>query len=406
MTLPVTGPLKMSAINAELKFVPIARTNLGSLTVRNLAKKTTGPIKFSDLFGKSSRILSTKIFYTSGTWTAPMSTNKLITLAGWGGAGSPGYTQFDGYTMVAKTETSAFRPPYPSIYTEVIATSYSYSATTADAPVPASSAYSYYTQTGGTTIETTQPYYRYVSTTYSKRTDYTTVPAQFGGNSTAFGKTFNGGYAGTVPATVSFTDVPVVPGTTYSITVPSGGRVTFTYEEDTPTFTIISGTFTGTGSLTIPANTTVTLIGNGAAGGSVYNPGQPYIAPTVTTQQNQHGRNEAQGLNAPYPCTDTPGSTGPTNVTFTTYGTTKYVFWDCPTTTSTGGQPYIPEGYSYTTGASATANLNGVTKTFVGGTGGAATAVTTTLTSGTATQVLSYTVPSGGSLNYSYLVPI
>lgn len=405
MTLPATGPLKMSAINAELKFVPIARTNLGGIAIRNLAGKLTGKVSYSDIRGKSSRILTTKIYYSSTTWKAPASTTSIITLSGLGGVGSQGYSYVTGYTMVKTVKTSAFIPPYPSIYTEVINTTVTTYPTTYDAPIPSGSGYSYYLGPSTGTIAETQPGYRYDTTTYSKRTDYETVPDVFGGSATAFGKTFVGTY-GSAPVKGTYYDLPVVPNQTYTITVPSGGMVTFTYEEDTPSYTVVTGNLVGTGTLIIPANTSVTLVGNGAPGTATYNAGQPYIAPTVTTNQNQHGRNEAQGLNPPYPCSDTPGSTGPTNVTFATYGTTKYVYWDCPTTTSTGGQPYIPAGYTYSTGASATVTLNNVTKTFVGGTGDIAAPVTSTVSTGSTAQPMTYDIPTGGSMNFSYLVPL
>ena len=404
MTLPATGPLKMSAINAELKFVPIARTNLGGIAIRNLAGKLTGKVSYSDIRGKSSRQLTTKIYYSSTTWKAPASTTSIITLSGLGGVGSQGYSYVDGYTLVRTEDTSAFIPPYPSIYTEVINTSTTYTPTTYDAPVPAYSYYTYYTgpQTG--TIAETQPGYRYVGVTYTKRTDYVTVPDQYGGNATAFGKTFAGTYGG-APVKGTYFDLPVVPNQTYTITVPSGGMVTFTYEEDTPSFTVVTGNLVGTGTLVVPANTTITLVGNGAPGTSTYNEGQPYIAPTITTQDNQHGRFQSTD-NGDYSCADTPGSTGPVNLRVVNPGPNAIVVWDCPTTTSTGGQAYIPAGYVYTTGTSATASLNSTTKTFVGGTGGAATPITTSMSSGSSAQPMTYTVPVGGSLNFSYLVPI
>lgn len=53
MTLPTSGTLKMSMVAAELG-VPLAGLKLGSAAVRALAGKPTGPIKLSDLYGKSA----------------------------------------------------------------------------------------------------------------------------------------------------------------------------------------------------------------------------------------------------------------------------------------------------------------------------------------------------------------
>ena len=69
------------------------------------------------------------------------------------------------------------------------------------------------------------------------------------------------------------------------------------------------------------------------------------------------------------------------------------------------GQPYIAPsstGGPYT-GASTTCTLNGTTKTFVGGYNATpAASATYALTSTGAGQTLSYSIPTGGSLSYSY----
>lgn len=56
------------------------------------------------------------------------------------------------------------------------------------------------------------------------------IPATTGLSASAFGKTFPGGAGG--PATMTgYTSVPVTPGATYQVTVPTGGSVTITYQK-------------------------------------------------------------------------------------------------------------------------------------------------------------------------------
>ena len=66
MTLPTSGTLKMSMVAAELG-VPLAGLKLGSAAVRALAGKPTGPIKLSDLYGKSA---APAVQVTTGRTTA------------------------------------------------------------------------------------------------------------------------------------------------------------------------------------------------------------------------------------------------------------------------------------------------------------------------------------------------
>lgn len=58
----------------------------------------------------------------------------------------------------------------------------------------------------------------------------TQYPATTGLSASGFGKTFPGGAGG--PAVVTgFTSVPVTPGASYQVTVPTGGNVTVTYKK-------------------------------------------------------------------------------------------------------------------------------------------------------------------------------
>lgn len=53
MTLPVSGPISLSATNVELQQPPTATISLGSSTVRQLAQVPSGPISMSNLYGKT-----------------------------------------------------------------------------------------------------------------------------------------------------------------------------------------------------------------------------------------------------------------------------------------------------------------------------------------------------------------
>jgi hypothetical protein len=224
---------------------------------------------------------------------------------------------------------------------------------------------------------------------------------------------------------------------------------------------------TGSGSVTIPAGvTSVTFTGRGANGGdnSYDDPGQPYIAPTIAQNPHYstlnltnptctdtagsygptdvvHGTNvtswKTRIIRQRHPRdgslpeivwdyydntaifgskpadtsdhTSTPSD--PLYFGYTDYrlyeaGTwTDFMSWNCPVVTNPG-QPYQPpsSGGGPTTGASTLATLNGVTRTWIGGTGSGVLGTVsnqTTVTTGAA-QTLNYVVPSGGLLSYVF----
>lgn len=175
---------------------------------------------------------------------------------------------------------------------------------------------------------------------------------------------------------------------------------------------VVSGTLTGSGNLTIPIGvTSISLTGRGANGTNNYHsdPGQPYIAPTTSTSTNTHGQYQSwlDSAGTGPDCSDTPGSTGPTNVRHSTVSGKDYVSWDCPLTKVTNpGQPYVPpsSGGGPQYGASTTATLNGTTATFQGGYDAnvVATPSTQSLSSTGNGQTMSYIVQSTGALSYSY----
>ena len=189
--------------------------------------------------------------------------------------------------------------------------------------------------------------------------------------------------------------------------------------------TLVTGTLTGSGTLSIPAGVSqVSLTGRGGDGGdsSWYDAGRPYIAPSgwvapALLSSNGHGRTiyaETTDYSSWPTCADTPGSSGPANISTSDWGnggrTDDFLSWDCPIY-STGyysnpGQSYIApsSGGGPYTGTSTTSTLNGVTRTWAGGynTGGVGTTSTQTLDSTGAGQSMTYSIPGTGALSYSY----
>ena len=67
MTLPLSGPISLSAVNTELGRSSSAVISLGETGVRNLARVASGAISLSNLYGKSS-IPSTTITITEASY--------------------------------------------------------------------------------------------------------------------------------------------------------------------------------------------------------------------------------------------------------------------------------------------------------------------------------------------------
>jgi hypothetical protein len=224
--------MTMTLVNGELKYAPKTKISLGNTFVRSMAKKPTGKVSMSDLYGKAAKVLRERTFTSSTNWVAPLSTEVVLTLKGKGGVGYRGYTYTVGYTLVETTTTKKFTEPPPSIYMYVISSHEQRTPATANSYVPGTSGYSWYTSSpDGLTVEQSQPLYRYTQTSYYKEEETERVPSHYGGDASAFGYTYAGTY-GETPVTGSATNVKVVPGRSYPIVVPSGGFVTITYEED------------------------------------------------------------------------------------------------------------------------------------------------------------------------------
>lgn len=163
--------------------------------------------------------LQTQTFTSNTTWVAPVSTAVLESLTGQGGSGTPAYT-VDGYhyfkynrqygqrrsdgvwEMIDEEITTHFAENVPADYCDPIITS------------------------GDVEYSAYQRCYDYISF----GTDTQEVPATTGASTTGFGKTFVGGTGGAATP-VTYNNVAVTSGASYSLVIPSGGSITITYYE-------------------------------------------------------------------------------------------------------------------------------------------------------------------------------
>lgn len=202
----------------------------------------------------SSLTLTTTTFTSNGTWVAPAGVALVIALTGKGQDGTAGYwteiyTSDGGYVSYversapagissstiegrAQTEWDKFPTVHDPNGGTVSWTLWYYSNNqtnqyTRSGLIRLKSGFSK-TKTGngwGTTY-TTPPVGNDVSYRVGNMEEY--VNPTTGANSSALGYTFNGGVA--VPATpVTYNNVAVTPGNSYSIVVPSNGYVTIQY---------------------------------------------------------------------------------------------------------------------------------------------------------------------------------
>lgn len=85
MALPSSGSLSMSQINTELTNSSTATLNMGATTVRNLFQLLSGPISFSNGYGKT-RIITIPLSFSQGN-----------------GSSSPVYYNLGPYNITGKT---------------------------------------------------------------------------------------------------------------------------------------------------------------------------------------------------------------------------------------------------------------------------------------------------------------
>ena len=181
-----------------------------------------------------------------------------------------------------------------------------------------------------------------------------------------------------------------------TLSIPSGGSLTVQIQGTSPSTT----TYTSSQVITIPiGTTTVILTGKGSNGGTAYNPGQPYIAPTPGAVVDYQWGSSDSSLGRPvasfpdwvsannyvagYPQNALPtptydGQIGYIAAVTINYTSSGYDAWVSGYRAhaiygpGNPGQPYIPPSTSSYPGSASTATLNGSTYTFPGGASGAA----------------------------------
>lgn len=145
----------------------------------------------------------TRNFTANTIFHVPVATSQITKLTGTGAPGLPVSYKVERYTQKFDANRQPVGAPF-------LSDTYPVAASTA-APE------AYCTQNTGAGYEC----YSFFKTSN---------PGTTGAATTAFNRTFPGGVAG--PATpVTYNDVPVAPGTTQALLVPSGGSVTVTYTE-------------------------------------------------------------------------------------------------------------------------------------------------------------------------------
>ncbi len=102
MTLPVSGPISLNAVNVELQLSGTTTISLNQSNVRTLAGVPSGAISMSNLYGKAYTVPGNSGILTSGTsFTLPSTSGLTIKIlvigGGGGGGGGSGRTSFSGF---------------------------------------------------------------------------------------------------------------------------------------------------------------------------------------------------------------------------------------------------------------------------------------------------------------------
>lgn len=174
-----------------------------------------------------NRKLVSQTVSASTVYTTPYGVTTLASLSGQGAAGTPGTAAYDDPSTTTtsndKTETWYYRrsdggPDDVTTVTTHNAWSGTQPDNTSDTqPV-----------SDGVHYEVTYIVIYSTNTTTTPGTHHDGVSPTTGASAFGFGKTFPGGTGGAASVT-SFTNVAVTENTAYTLTVPSGGSITFTY---------------------------------------------------------------------------------------------------------------------------------------------------------------------------------
>lgn len=228
---------------------------------------------FSATKGARSGKLITQTFTSNTTWTAPLTTGYLVSAAGYGSAAtSDAYTStlsIGNFGAFPTGGTNRTNPPFAQwadVYSALVSAQNTIAANSGTNLVSFTvSARPYFIGSDDTWDDLSVGLsYWIAGSTYtttpsgspptSGNITYTSLGGSFkgwtlqtpgyvlgsaGSAATGFGKTFPGGtLTGSEPtrtavaaSTTTFTNVPVTPGASYAIVVPSGGSLTITYIE-------------------------------------------------------------------------------------------------------------------------------------------------------------------------------
>lgn len=153
--------------------------------------------------------LETATYTSNATWRSPDTTSRIVTMSGWGGSGTPEqFTEDWYYSYNVVTYSNGAQE-----------TNWDYSYRAGLAP---SDTCTYYDGSNTTIyIKSVCTYYMQVNAQY--------IPAQYGGDTTAFGKVFLGGYGSGITIQNVTEPVDILPATDYVIVIPSGGRLDFSF---------------------------------------------------------------------------------------------------------------------------------------------------------------------------------
>lgn len=213
------------------------------------------------LLGAAPLNLQTATFTSSGSWTAPIGVTNLIVLTGAGGTGTPAssgwYSSSLGYIAYSNEWSGSLgslsaAPTYLDVYDSSTSTLSGLNSSTGDRTIAWGPVRFYYNpattktytvyedfvtkRVRGTIVQSSGPWdnrsYQPVlgigNGWYIAGEQYFEEPATTGGDSGAFGNNYAGGNGGAATP-VTTTNVAVTPGQTYTITVASGGYITFQY---------------------------------------------------------------------------------------------------------------------------------------------------------------------------------
>jgi hypothetical protein len=168
--------------------------------------------------GISASVQVSQTYTASTSWVAPTGVTKVSTATGYGARGTNSTISHSTYWAKYKTRTlyrwDGGTEVAPS-YAVASGSGYNGAADYCD-PIE--------TFDSDPTYNFAQNCYHYDNTDTVSGSEATT-----GASTTAFSKTFPGATGNVAPVITTFTDIAVTPGTSYPLTIPSGGSLTIIY---------------------------------------------------------------------------------------------------------------------------------------------------------------------------------